>query len=357
MNRDYSPNESPFGNPPETSQCSTDINNASNPRIISKTKIVTTKSYLDGEKIKERRNYNLYQSGHGRTEKNITNEYYEENEKNPFEIVRNKPQNEENYEVYENYEKFGKNDNCGNYDYNYDDYENCQDCGKCKEQRGCTFCNFYECKYCQNKMDSLYYDQNCAKNRSPRDCRNYDLEYYRCKNYEDNKGYDDNEKCPECKKCLCCTYDCEYCRNLIESEDFRKKNGFEDRDNCEYFRNFKYNTNRGERCKSFKDYDNFRNTQEEEYEKCTKYKGNEKSYDNWDRNKRSIYSNNYECNYCQDKKSKSKSKSKSKEDISDWENGEGNNSCNEYYRKCIVKRHGSYNPTQILYKKNKKKIR
>ena len=345
MNTDYSPNDSPFRNLPETSQCSTERNNVSNPRVLAKTKIITTKSYLDGEKIKERRNYNLYQSGHGRTENNIINEYYEEKENNPFEIARNKPKTEENYEECETYEKVGKNENCRNYDNNYDDYENCQDYRKCKEQKGC---NFYECEYCQNILNSLNYDENLKRNRSPGNYRKYDYEYSeKCNNYEDNKGYGNYGNCPECKECICCTYDCEYCKNLIENDDFRKKNAYEDGENYEYFRKIECNKNEGERSKSFKDYDTFRNHQEEEYEK-----DKEKSYDNCYRNKRYIICNNYECNYCQDKKSKSKSKNK--EDFSDWENDEGNNSCNEYYRKCIMKRHSSYNPTQLIYKTNKK---
>ena len=344
MYTDYSPNESPFRNLPETSQCSTERNNSSNARKLAKTKIITTRSYLDGEKIKERRNYNLYQSGHGRTENDIINEYYEEKENNPFEIARNKPQEEENYEVCETYEKVGKNEKCRNYDNNYDDYQNY---GKCKEQRGCLYCNFYECKYCQNILKSLDYDENCKKSRSPGSCRNYDYEYYeKCRNYDDNRGYDDYGECPKCKECLCCTYDCEYCKNLIENEDFRKNDAYEDRENYEYYRKFNCNKNK-ERCKSFKNFDNFRNYQVEEYEKYNKSNDKENSYDNCKRSKRCIYCNNYECDYCQDKKSNSK------EDFPECENKEVDNNCNEIYRRCIMKRHASHNPTQIIYKTNR----
>ena len=80
-------------------------------------------------------------------------------------------------------EKKKKNENCRNYDNNYDDYENCQDYRKCKEQKGC---NFYECEYCQNILNSLNYDKNYKRNRSPGSYRNYDYEYSeKCNNYEE----------------------------------------------------------------------------------------------------------------------------------------------------------------------------
>ena len=111
-------------------------------------------------------------------------------------------------------------------------------------------------------MKSFEYDENCKRSRSPRNCSNYNYEYFeKCNNYEDNKGYDDYENCLKNKECLYCPYDCEYCKNLVENEDFRKKNDY-------------------------------------------------------------------------------------------WTDVEENDSGNEYFRKCFVKRHASYNPTQIIYRKN-----
>ena len=71
------------------------------------------------------------------------------------------------------------------------------------------------------------------------------------------------------------------------------------------------------------------------------------AYEDKNKDERYIYSKNYEHNYDLDKKSKNN------EDI-DWGNEEENNSCNEYYRRCIMKRHASHNPSQIIYKTNKK---
>jgi hypothetical protein len=156
MYSDYSPNDSAFRNPPETSQSSAEMNHYSNPRIVSKT---TTSSCIKRENRGSRK-YSPCPGQHYSRENSIHIE--EEREKNPFEMAREQPQTEEKYEIHETYENYGNNEDCKNCD-NYEDYEDCDDYGKCNRQRRRLYCNNYECEYCQNILRSLDCDKNCRK--------------------------------------------------------------------------------------------------------------------------------------------------------------------------------------------------
>ena len=155
MYSDYSPNKSPFRNPPENSQCSIEMNHYSDPRLVGKT--TTSRSYIEREN-KGSKEYSPYPDERCSQENNI---YIEETERNPFEMAREQPQTEEKYEIHETYENYGNNEDCKNCD-NYDDCENCDDYRKCNRQKGCLYCNNYECEYCQNILRSIDCDGNCA---------------------------------------------------------------------------------------------------------------------------------------------------------------------------------------------------
>ena len=337
MYSDYSSNESPFRNPPETSQCSTEMNHYSNPRVVSKT---TTRSYVEREN-RGSNNYSPFPGQHCSKENNIYIE--KETEKNPFEMAREQPQTEEKYEIHETYENYGNNEDCKNCD-NYDDYEKCDDYGKCNRQKGSLYCNNYECEYCQNILRSIDGDERCRKYRGDGNCRNYNYEYFeKCKNYGDNNCYDDCGKFKKYEGCMYCTYDCDYCRRLMESEKYRKNKNFEDNGNCRYYRRYKCYKDIDNR--RFKDFDNYKNYEVERYERCNKYKDNERSYDKCKRNNRCTYSNNYEYDYCKEKKDIRN------ESPLEWKNKEENaGNCNEYYKKCTMSRKISNRPTHIKCK-------
>ena len=106
MYSDYSPNKSPFRNPPENSQCSIEMNHYSDPRLVSKT--TTSRSYIEREN-KGSKEYSPYPDERCSQENNI---YIEETERNPFEMAREQPQTEEKYEIHETYENYGNNEDC-----------------------------------------------------------------------------------------------------------------------------------------------------------------------------------------------------------------------------------------------------
>jgi hypothetical protein len=337
MYSDYSPNDSAFRNPPETSQSSAEMNHYSNPRIVSKT---TTSSCIKRENRGSRK-YSPCPGQHYSRENSIHIE--EEREKNPFEMAREQPQTEEKYEIHETYENYGNNEDCKNCD-NYEDYEDCDDYGKCNRQRRRLYCNNYECEYCQNILRSLDCDKNCRKCRGDGNCRNYDYEYFeKYKNYGDNNCYNDCWKSKKYEGYMYCTYDCDYCRRLMESEKYRKNNIIEDDGNCRYYRRYKCYKDKDKG--RTKDFDNYRNYEEERYERCNKYKDNERSFDKCKRNNRCTYSNNYEYDYCQEKKDIRN------ESPGEWRNKEENDTnCNEYYKKCTMSRKISNRPTHIKCK-------
>ena len=225
----YSSYYSPVRNPPEMDEYEYEINrkNFSNPKVIGKTKLITKKTYLDGEKIKERRNYNLYQSGHGSTQ-NILQEYREEVDDQPYEVIRNQPQTER-------YEEIEKIEDCNNYD-NYQDCGNYDDYGNCKEY----------IKYS--------------------DCRDYDNSYGNCKRFETYDSYNDcYRNCRDlkslgrCKKLICfevddCDGEYKKCRDCGNSKNYNYEY-IEKRKNYNNYGNPKnYQDNR-----IYKNYENYRN--------------------------------------------------------------------------------------------------
>lgn len=236
----YSPNYSPNRTPEDIDYIDSRRKNFSNPKFETKTKVITHRTYLDGEKIKEKRNYNLYQSGHGKTE-SIVKEYREEADDQPYEVVRNQPDTDyyEKYEEYKNcknndaygycsdYDKYG---NCGSYE-EYRSSGNCGDLGKCdnyenyesyniktcKNYKNCGGCKKFKCKKsccspccppnCHCRRIKHY--KKCRKTQNYGDCgdnyvedyryvKNYNncdlgknYEYYKCDDYE---NYDNCEK-------------------------------------------------------------------------------------------------------------------------------------------------------------------
>ena len=235
----YSPNYSPSRIPEDMEYIDSRRSNFSNPKLQTKKKVITHRTYLDGEKIKEKRNYNLYQSGHGRTE-SIVKEYREEADEQPYEVIRSPP-NTDYYEKYEEYKNCKNNDaygycsdndkyrnsgsyeecissgnygdlgNCGNYQ-NYESYniktcKNYKNCGGgCKKKCKKSCCSSYCSPNCHCRRYKHY--KKCRKSsKNYGDCGNYEdytyvKNYNNCglgQNYEYHK-YDDYENFSNCEK-------------------------------------------------------------------------------------------------------------------------------------------------------------
>ncbi len=228
----YSPNYSPSRVPEDMDYIDSRRKNFSNPKLQTKTKVITRRTYLDGEKIKEKRNYNLYQSGHGKTE-SIVKEYREEADEQPYEVIRNQP-NTDYYEKYEEYKNSKNNDSYG-YCSDYDKYRNSG--------------NYEECTSSGNYGD-------LGKNGNYEDYESYNIKT--CENYKDYGGCKEfrdkkYKKChcfPKCHKCKhykkcqknygdCCNYEDYRCfKNynncgLGENYEYYKCNDYEDYNNCE----------------------------------------------------------------------------------------------------------------------------
>lgn len=233
----YSPNYSPSRTPEDMDYIDSRRKNFSNPKLQTKTKVITRRTYLDGEKIKEKRNYNLYQSGHGKTE-SIVKEYREEDDEQPYEVVRNQP-NTDYYEKYEEYKNCKNNDGYG-YCSDYDKYGNS---GTYEEYRSSG--NYGDLGKCGNYENYESYNIKT------------------CKNYKDYGGC----KKFKCKKSCCspCCYPNCHCRRVKHYKKCRKTKNYDDcGDN--YVEDYRY----------VKNYNNCGLGQNYEYYKCDDYE----NYDN-----------------------------------------------------------------------------
>lgn len=227
MNSYYSPNYSPNRLPEDMDDMDyyDSRRNFSNPKVETKRKVITHHTYLDGEKIKEKRNYNLYQSGHGRTE-SIVNEYREEADEQPYEVIRSQP-NTDYYEKYEEYKDCKNNDTygcCDDFDKcrNSENYEevistgNCGDFGKCGKFEDCEN---YTIKNCVNIIDH----GGCCK------------KYKKCKKFHGSpnchriKHY---KKCRKTQNYGDCVKNYNNC-GLGENYEYCKYDDYVDYNNCE----------------------------------------------------------------------------------------------------------------------------
>lgn len=233
----YSPNYSPSRIPEDMEYIDSRRSNFSNPKFQTKKKVITHRTYLDGEKIKEKRNYNLYQSGHGRTE-SIVKEYREEADEQPYEVIRSPP-NTDYYEKYEEYKNCKNNDaygycsdndkyrNSGSYEEcissgnygdlgNYGNYQNYESYNikTCKNYKNCGGCK----KKCKKSCCSSYCSPNCH-------CRRY-KHYKKCrkssKNYGDCGNYEDYTYVKNYNNC-----------GLGQNYEYHKYDDYENFSNCE----------------------------------------------------------------------------------------------------------------------------
>ena len=156
MYSEFSPQKSKYIIPPKFKPYSTKRTNHSNPKISAKTRIVNKNARAGGEKMEERSNFNIYQSGVGKKGSHMNTEFREEIYERPYETSRNHPSTHENYEIYEEYENHKNNGDYRKFERYKDDSEESNDSEDCN------------CKNCQKRK------------KFPNN--NYEYEYYNIKN-------------------------------------------------------------------------------------------------------------------------------------------------------------------------------
>ena len=187
----YTYSSSDYSFPAETNKNKTKRKNLSNPKIFTKIEPKKKSLELKGEKIKEEKNYNLFQSSNGKAE-TIIKEYMNESEKPPFKIIRNYPRTgsyekrqkfviskNNNFRNFEDDENFGKDE-----DYGYQYYKVCRKFTGHSQNFG-EYQGFYD-------NGNNRENDNFGKNKNYKNCK----EYNRYGGNEDNeyyKTYDDND--------------------------------------------------------------------------------------------------------------------------------------------------------------------
>ena len=175
--------------PSENNQYKTKGKNLSNPKLISKNKYLKKSPGLEGEKIKEKKNYNLLQSINGKAE-TIINEYKDESEEPPFKIVRNtRTESYEKIPDYGNYKNFNFGNNKDDEIYGNDDDYDYKYYKVCRKYNGLGHSQDFE--ECQSNNDN----ENCQKYDDFRKYKNYrcNNEFNRYEDIRDNRGIRDNE--------------------------------------------------------------------------------------------------------------------------------------------------------------------
>ena len=300
MYSEFSPQKSKYLIPPKFKLFSSDRTDHSNPKISAKTRIVKKNARAGEQKMEERSNFNICESGVGKKGSNINTEFREEIYEMPYETTRNHPSSQANFEFYEEYEN---HKNLGVEKYKDDSVES-------NDSEDCN------CK-------------NCRKiKKFPNN--NYEYEFFKKRDYENNIGNNDNYKVVK-------KYKDKEGNNYIY-EYFRTNENYDDRDFKgpekfgkvkDYENNRTYNIEKYEKIKHNKDFENFKEL------------GNYKEKSN--KNESCLYCNNYDCVYCQKFKNCEKNdNNENNEDLDD-------NNCEQYY---MVKSETINKPIHKKFKTN-----